>query len=67
LETVGLAVSKFDAIAPAVIDWLATNNNIALLVGSAIAWKTSRLMFIMKPFDYKYKCSYLTTQIYCSP
>jgi len=34
---VGLAVSKFDAIAPAVIDCEATNINMALLVGSAMA------------------------------
>jgi len=27
--------------------WEATNNKIALLVGSAIAWKTSRLKFIV--------------------
>jgi len=41
---VGLAVSKFEAIAPAVIACEATNRRIALLVGSAIAWKTSLLI-----------------------
>jgi len=46
-ETVGRAVSKFAAIAPAVRDCVATSNSIALLVGSAIAWNTSRLKFIM--------------------
>ena len=35
--TVGLAVSKFAAIAPAVMDCEATSTSIALLVGSAIA------------------------------
>jgi hypothetical protein len=46
-ETVGLAVSKFEAIAPAVIDCEATNSSIALRVGSAMAWNTSRRKFIM--------------------
>jgi hypothetical protein len=36
-DTVGLAVSKFEAIAPAVIDCEATNISMALLVGSAMA------------------------------
>ena len=36
-RTVGLAVSKFEAIAPAVMDCEATNRSIALLVGSAMA------------------------------
>jgi hypothetical protein len=36
-ETVGLAVPKFEAIAPAVIDCEATNKSMALLVGSAMA------------------------------
>ena len=38
--------AKFAAIAPAVIDPEATNSKIALLVGSAIAWKTSLRKFI---------------------
>jgi hypothetical protein len=37
LETVGLAVSKLAAMAPAVSDWEATIRRIALLVGSAMA------------------------------
>jgi hypothetical protein len=37
LETVGLAVSKFEAMAPAVIDWEVTSKSMALLVGSAMA------------------------------
>jgi hypothetical protein len=47
LETVGLAVWKLAAIAPAVMDWEATNRRMALLVGSAMAWNTSRLKFIV--------------------
>jgi hypothetical protein len=35
------------AMAPAVRDWDASNNKMALLVGSAIAWKTSLLRFIV--------------------
>ena len=31
---------------------------------SEMAWKTSLLRFIMKLFDYKYKCSCLTTQFF---
>ena len=46
-ETVGLAVSKLAAMAPAVIAWEATSSRMALLVGSAIAWKTSLRKFIM--------------------
>jgi hypothetical protein len=63
-EMVGLAVLKLAAIAPAVRDCEANRSSIDLLVGSAIAWKTSLLKFIMKSFGYKYKCSYLTTQIF---
>jgi len=37
LETVGLAVAKLEAIAPAVMDCEATSRSIALLVGLAIA------------------------------
>src|SRR5690606_8464551 len=64
LDTVGRAVSKLDAIAPAVIDCEATNRSMLLLVGSAIAWNTSRRRFIMKLFGYKYKRSHLTTQFF---
>jgi hypothetical protein len=46
LETVGLAVLKFAAMAPAVIDCDATSRIIARRVGSAIAWNISRLNFI---------------------
>gem|GEM_PF-3736377 len=46
-ETVGLAVLKLAAIAPAVMACEVRRSNIALLVGSAIAWKTSRLKFIL--------------------
>jgi hypothetical protein len=44
---VGRAESKLAAIAPAVIDCAATNRSMALLVGSAIAWNTSLLKFIV--------------------
>jgi hypothetical protein len=47
LDTVGRAVSKLAAIAPAVIDCEAISIRIARLVGSAIAWNTSRLRFIV--------------------
>jgi hypothetical protein len=55
---------KLSAMAPGVRAFTATNRRIALLVGSAIAWNTSLLDFIMQLFDSKYKCSYLTAQIF---
>ncbi|EOQ95010.1 hypothetical protein LEP1GSC195_0751 [Leptospira wolbachii serovar Codice str. CDC] len=47
METVGRLVSKWEAIVPAVIDWVATSKRMALLVGSAIAWNTSLLKSIV--------------------
>src|SRR5580693_9705083 len=50
-----LELSKLLAIAPADIACMATRDKIALLVGSAIAWKISRRIFIL--------CSYLAANI----
>lgn len=63
-EIVGLEESKLAAIAPAVKGWAAKSINMALLVGSANAWNTSLLNFIVLPFGYKYKRSHLATQIF---
>lgn len=51
-------------MAPGVNDPAANKVRIARLVGSAIAWKTSLLDFIVQLFDCEYTCSHLTAQIY---
>jgi hypothetical protein len=54
---VDLALPKLSAMAPAVIVCDARRKSIALLVGSAIAWKMSRLVIIMSLFDVKYNAT----------
>jgi hypothetical protein len=57
LEIVDLALSKLSAIVPAVIVCEARRSRIDLLVGSAIAWKMSRLNIIVTLFDDKYNAT----------
>src|SRR5215831_9621793 len=71
-ETDCRVVLKLSAIALGVIACKAIKAMIARLVGSAIAWKMSRLMSFRfsfkKPFGCKYKCNYSVAQIiyeYC--
>jgi len=61
---VDLALSNLSAMAPAVIVCDASSNKIALLVGSAIAWKTSRLKIIFRHLTTNITCRYLTTKCF---